>query len=76
MSKFVESREGHVYNPPGEERTTPVEEIPPRFRKKVDDQILDIRLTYNWDAKRGKYVECGSKAASSNNPKPDHLKGK
>ncbi len=70
MSEYVNSREGHAYERPGEERTTPISEIPPKYRKKVPlpgggHQIVDRRLTYNYNAGRGEMVECGSKDAST-----------
>ncbi len=69
---LVYSRERHRYAPPGMERVTPVEEIPPQFQKEVrlsasNVQIIDTRLCYNWEPGEdgGRYVECGSVASDA-----------
>lgn len=71
-NKPIESRSNHQYAPPGEERTTPLEEIPPEHRRKSvlpggGYQITDNRLCYNWEPgpDGGRLVECGSVAADA-----------
>lgn len=70
--KYVYDRSDHEYAAPSHERTTPVEEIPPQFRKKAKlksnvFQILDKRLCYNWEPgpNGGRFVECGSVASDA-----------
>lgn len=62
----VESRKNHPYDV---ERETPLEEIPEEFRKEVPlpgggTQIIDTRLTYNWqppiNGRKSRLVECDS----------------
>ncbi len=70
MSKYVESREGHEYAPCGQERETPLEEIPPEFRKVVPlpggrAQIVDSRLVSRFHPDKKRMMECGNTAASS-----------
>ena len=67
-SKLVWSRKNHDYADPGQERTTPTEEIPEEFQTEVPlpgtnrKQITDNRLCYNWQPgpDGGRLVECSS----------------
>ena len=66
-NKLARSRKNHDYADPGQERTTPLEEIPDEFQMEVPlpggkKQIVDKRLCYNWQPgpDGGRLVECGS----------------
>ena len=62
--------ENHPYSDPKYfERVTPIEDIPVEYRYnapiKGGFQVVDIRLTYNWNGERQAYVECGSVSSTN-----------
>ncbi|KUK79656.1 MAG: hypothetical protein XD95_0230 [Microgenomates bacterium 39_7] len=67
---WVRSRKDHQYAPTGSEEITPIDEIPPQFRRIAtlpggNKQIVDSRLCYNWEPgdEGGRMVECSSVAS-------------